>query len=124
VYSYANFLQTIDDFDGAEKLYRRVLELDPSNTDACNNLGLMLFEQKGDLDGAEAMYSRACAQSEKDIDVMFNWAVLRKEGFKDIEGMEVLISEIVKIDPKMEEHQLVCDLRGAEVPKIGFPGGR
>uniref|UniRef100_A0A7S0MXD8 Uncharacterized protein n=1 Tax=Pyramimonas obovata TaxID=1411642 RepID=A0A7S0MXD8_9CHLO len=121
VYNYANFLQTIEDFDEAEKMYRRVLELDGTNTDAANNLGLMLFEQKGNLDGAEEMYAVACQENPNDIDVLYNWAVLRKEGYNDVEGMETLIAQILKVDPKMEEHQLVQDLRGVEVPKIGFP---
>ena len=68
---------------------------------------MLLFEQKGNLDGAEEMYALACQQNPDDIDVLYNWAVLRKEGYQDVEGMEVLIAQILKVDPKMEEHQLV-----------------
>jgi hypothetical protein len=38
VLQYANFLQTIESFDEAEKLYRRTLAADPTHADALNNL--------------------------------------------------------------------------------------
>ena len=42
------------DVDGAERLFRSALELDPESPDAHGHLSLLLVQERGDLDGAIA----------------------------------------------------------------------
>lgn len=46
------------DLDGAERYYRKAIELNPRDAGAWLNLGLDVYEARGDLDGAEACYRR------------------------------------------------------------------
>ena len=108
-YQYANFNQTVEDFDRAEQLYRRVLELDASHVDSLNNLAMLLTEQRGQPAEAEGLYKRALAVNDKDIDTMFNYAtLLRSRG--DKAGVGPLLNGILKLRPDMAENELIIDL--------------
>jgi len=54
------FLQDVRrDHDGAEKMYRKAIELNPSVAPAYNSLGLLLRDVRKDVDGAERMFRKA-----------------------------------------------------------------
>ena len=76
---YGNFLQTIEDWDGAEEQYKKVLETEGHElhdrviVDAINNYATMLHEQRQDFEGANALYEQAAAKKPDDVDLLFNW---------------------------------------------------
>jgi len=48
-----------EDYDGAEKMYRKAIELAPSHARTHFNLGVLLWDAGEDYDGAEKMYRKA-----------------------------------------------------------------
>ena len=48
-----------EDYDGAEQMHRRAIELDPQDARAHFILGNLLGRVREDYDGAEQMYCRA-----------------------------------------------------------------
>ena len=57
-FNLASLLKSKGDVDGAEKHYRRALEIDPNDKVLDNNLA-SLFKSKDVVDGAEKHYRRA-----------------------------------------------------------------
>jgi tetratricopeptide (TPR) repeat protein len=58
-YSLANTLAEQGDLAGAQRYYKKTLELNSGDAAAWNNLGLQVHEARGDLDRAEYCYHRA-----------------------------------------------------------------
>jgi tetratricopeptide (TPR) repeat protein len=50
-----------EDLDGAERYYRKALENDPGNADACNNLAWLYYTKKENLDEAQELALKALA---------------------------------------------------------------
>ena len=54
-----------------QKTYRKALELEPKNADACNNLGILLA-QRGDLEEAKGFFERAVEANPSHLSAMRN----------------------------------------------------
>lgn len=67
--SYAFAMNHFGDIEGAIKKYERAIELDPDDSIAHNNLGLLL-EQKGYKDEAQAKFDRADRLSKMEDDFL------------------------------------------------------
>src|SRR5207248_8201535 len=59
------------DLDGAERLYREILDADPRHSGALSNLGV-ITAKKGDLAEAARLYRAAIAANPNQIDAHFN----------------------------------------------------
>ena len=46
------------DYDSAERMYRRVLDIEPEHVGILYNYGCLLEDVRKDYDGAETMYAR------------------------------------------------------------------
>ena len=72
--AYASLLKSKGDYEGAEPLYRRALEVrertlgeeHPDTLTSVNHLGLLL-KSKGDYEGAEPLYRRALEDRERTL---------------------------------------------------------
>jgi Tfp pilus assembly protein PilF len=97
---YANFLSDFkNDYEGAERYYRKVLEIDPKRASSLGNYALLLYHRL-DMDGAEALYKRAIEANPKHANNLCNYAVFLKEVRDDVEGAEALYKLAIEADPK------------------------
>ena len=77
--------------------YRRVLELDPTHSDALNNLGVLL-QQNGDLDGAITAYRGALAARPDFVPAMNNLgSALEDQG--DLSSAAALLEQALALAP-------------------------
>lgn len=113
VYNYANFLQTIEDYDRAEEMYREAIALDPDNVDVINNLALLLHEQRQDFEGADKFYAQAVEVDPENVDVLFNWALLKKDALQDLEAGCKLVDKVLELRPTLAEHPLIEEFQKA-----------
>jgi tetratricopeptide (TPR) repeat protein len=63
---FAKMLEKRDDYQAAELLYERALEIDPTNISILHTFAIFLHQKKGELGRAEAFFNRAlkiCLQS-------------------------------------------------------------
>ncbi len=77
----ARVLRERKDYDGAERVYRECLRIDPRHSMAHNNLGWLLHDARGDLDGAERMYREAIRLNPRNVNAHWNLSlVLERRG--------------------------------------------
>jgi tetratricopeptide (TPR) repeat protein len=72
-YSFA--LGKMKDSEGAERVLRRVLDIDPDNLGALNNLGV-LFKNRGDYATAAQIFDQALAIDPKSSEIRMNRSVI------------------------------------------------
>ena len=60
--------------DGAEALYKRALETNPSHAHALGDYASFLADDRADMDGAEALYKRALEANPNDANNLANYA--------------------------------------------------
>src|SRR5205823_1594933 len=65
---------------GAERAYRRALELNPKDVNALGNLAL-LFVERGDVDEADRLYRAALDSQPGNENVCHNYSRFRKQYF-------------------------------------------
>lgn len=99
-YSLASTHTHQGDRDGAEKYYRRALEMDPGNAAAWVNLGLEVYQEKGMLYEAETCYRRALEVRPGYATAVFNLGYAAQLGNRHAEA-ESLYHEAAHLDPLM-----------------------
>ena len=71
------------DYDRAEELYRKAIELGPKHALAHNNLGTLLRDVRKDYDGAEELFRKAIELDPKDANAHVNLGHLLQNGCLD-----------------------------------------
>ncbi len=105
--------------DGAEQVFRSVLEIDPGNAEACNGLAVAL-SGKGDLTGAERFLKRAVELNGE------NGQYHRNLGFvyasrNRLKRAGRALSEAVRLDPDdIEAHYRLAWVQRARGDTTGF----
>lgn len=94
-----NALDEIEDYDGAEKMYRKAIALDPKYSNAHYALGILLKNVRRDYDGAEEMYRKAIVLDPSNALVHSNLGNLLKIVRKDY-GAEQMYRKAIELDPK------------------------
>lgn len=87
--------------DGAERLYRRAVELDPWLTIAYTNLGNVRF-RRHDLEGAEALYRKALEIDPRQPEAQYNLGYLILERGQAEESIPFFIGALDS-DPKFAD---------------------
>ncbi|MET0412375.1 MAG: tetratricopeptide repeat protein [Polyangiaceae bacterium] len=87
--------------DGAERLYRRAVELDPWLTIAYTNLGNVRF-RRHDLEGAEALYRKALEIDPRQPEAQYNLGYLILERGQADESIPFFIGALDS-DPKFAD---------------------
>jgi tetratricopeptide (TPR) repeat protein len=81
--NYGDYLRDRkNDLEGAEKAYRKALEIDDKHVNALGNLANVLWAKK-DLEGARALYERALEIDPGNENVSFNFARFLLKEFSD-----------------------------------------
>ncbi len=97
--NYANFLaDQRKDYDAAEALYKKALELDPSNANHAGNYA-MLADQRKDYDAAEALYKKALELDPSHANNTGNYASFLANPRKDYNAAEALYKKALELDP-------------------------
>jgi tetratricopeptide (TPR) repeat protein len=87
--------------DGAERLYRRAVELDPWLTIAYTNLGNVRF-RRHDLEGAEALYRKALELDPRQPEAQYNLGYLILERGQAEESIPFFVGAL-DADPKFAD---------------------
>jgi tetratricopeptide (TPR) repeat protein len=88
-----------DDPDGAEAMYKRVLEVDPNHAEALNGYAFMLANVRGDSDGAEAMYKRVLEIDPSHAKALNGYAFVLTTVRGDSDGAEAMYKRLLEVDP-------------------------
>ncbi|MFZ1946060.1 MAG: tetratricopeptide repeat protein [bacterium] len=99
-YSLAATYAAQGDLAGAERYYKKTLELDPGDAAAWLNLGLEVYQQQGRLEAAEACYRRALSLKPGYALAIFDLACLAEVRGR-ISEAESLYREAINLDPLM-----------------------
>jgi tetratricopeptide (TPR) repeat protein len=99
-YSLATTLANQSDIDGAEKYYRKALEMNPQDASAWVNLGLNVYERRGMLERAGHCYARALAVRPGYAIAVYNTARLAEIAGRPADA-ESLYYEAARLDPLM-----------------------
>jgi tetratricopeptide (TPR) repeat protein len=97
-YNLANTLADQGDIEGAERYYRKTLELNPADVAAWVNLGLNVYQQRGDLDRAAACYRRALEVRPDYATPVFNLGFIAEQRGRPAVA-ESLYLEAARLDP-------------------------
>jgi Flp pilus assembly protein TadD len=101
--SYGNILCDVRaDLKGAERAYRRALELDPAHTNALNNLANIL-RRRGELLEAEALYRKALINVPVDLNATMNLVRLLRQQQRPPDEIAAVISTGLVAHPKSAE---------------------
>ena len=84
------------DYAGAEKLYRKAIELDSNYAMAHNNLGSLLHTVRKDYDGAERHYRKAIELNPFSTNPLWNLSLILEKQKNDIPGAIKLVEEYIK----------------------------
>ena len=89
------------DYDGAERHFRKAIELDPTaaSSKTHNNLGNLLKNVRKDYDGAEKLYRKAIELDPSYALAHNNLGNLLKDVRKDYDGAEKLYRKAIELDP-------------------------
>jgi Tfp pilus assembly protein PilF len=99
-YSLAATFVAQGDLAGAERNYRKAIELAPGDEAAWLNLGLEVYQQQGRLEEAEACYRRALSIRPGYALAVFDLGYLAEIGGRAAEA-ESLYREAMRLDPLM-----------------------
>jgi Tfp pilus assembly protein PilF len=98
--NYANFLKDIKkDYNGAERYYKKALELDQVSAINNGNYAIFLTDIKKDYDGAERYYKKALELDPNRANTNDNYAVFLKNIKKDYDGAERYYKKALELDP-------------------------
>jgi tetratricopeptide (TPR) repeat protein len=84
------------DYDGAERHYRKAIELGPTAL-RYNNLGTLLKDVRKDYDGAEKMYRKAIDLDSKKTNARWNLSTILENQRNDVPGAVKLMEEYVNL---------------------------
>ena len=84
------------DYDGAERHYRKAIELDSTAT-RYNNLGALLKDVRKDYDGAEKMFRKAIELNPKHTHARWSLSYIFEDQKNDIPGAVKLMEEYVNL---------------------------
>ena len=87
-----------NNFQVAKKLYKQALKIDPNNTDAYNNLGL-IFSTLGEFQKALDCYEKAIKIKPKSVSTHNNLGLLY-EKFKDHRKAVICYQQSIQIEPR------------------------
>ena len=97
-YNLGFLLQVVrKDYDGAERAYRKAIELDPECAMAHCNLGVLL-EDVRKYDGAERHYRKAIELQPTAL--RYNNLGFLSEARKDYDGAKQMYRKAIELDPK------------------------
>jgi len=96
-----NVLVRDGDEEGAERAFRRAVELNPGFVTTYGNLGILL-EEKGDLEGAVALNRKALSIDPGYAPAYFNLGRIHY-GMKDLADAERYLSKAISLDPGHSE---------------------
>ncbi|MBT7137242.1 MAG: tetratricopeptide repeat protein [Rhodospirillaceae bacterium] len=107
------------DMDGAEQVFRSILEIDPGNADACNGLAVA-FSGKGDLTGAERFLKRAVELDSGNSQYHRNLGFVYA-GRNRLKRAGRALAEAVRLDPAdVEAHYRLAWVQRARGDMPGF----
>ena len=86
--------------DGAERMYRKAIELDSKVAKYHFNLGYLLSSVRNDTEGAEAMYRKALEVDPNYKGALNNLALILRSVRKDVNGAERMYRKVIELDPK------------------------
>ena len=89
-----------EDFDQAEAMYRKAIELDPKDADAHNNLGNLLNDVREDFDGAEPMYRKVIELDPKHTWAHLKLGILLHTVREDFDQAEPMYRKVIELNPK------------------------
>jgi len=106
LYQHALFLKNVrGDYDGAEQLMLRVLELDPLDATAMCNYALLLHHVRKDAPAAQRVYQRALAlpnhmlSDEESVSLLYSYASLCQTSLNDAEHANKLFRAALALAP-------------------------
>lgn len=98
--SYANFLSDVrGDYDAAEAMYKRAIELNPGDATNVGNYAIFLKLQRRDFDGAERLYKRALELNPDHVNTLSSYALLLEDVRRDLDGAERLYRRAIELAP-------------------------
>ena len=98
--SYAIFLCNVrKDYDAAEDMFKKALELDPNHANITGNYAVFLADQRKDYDAAESMYKKALELDPNNADHTGNYAIFLADQRKDYDAAEAMYKKALELDP-------------------------
>ncbi|MGL4409277.1 MAG: tetratricopeptide repeat protein, partial [Zoogloea sp.] len=87
------------DYDAADAMFRKAIELDPSNARNTGNYANFLANERHDYDAADAMYRKAIELDPNNFNSLANWACLRIVHTKaqDLPEVQQLIQQVIAL---------------------------
>lgn len=113
---YARAVADMADHPRALKLLKRVLDLQPDNTDALSRSG-EIYGLLGQFDDAEAAHRRVLAHSPRDIGSFAKLSAIRRLADEDFDVLEQLLNDVTSL--KEIEHVSLLFVMGAQFEKEG-----
>jgi tetratricopeptide (TPR) repeat protein len=87
-------------YQGALANYNQAIALDPKNSLAYINRGLLKNEKLNDVPGALADYNQAISLDPKNSDAYYNRGLLKYQNLNDSQGALVDYNQVIALDPK------------------------
>lgn len=87
------------EWDEAEALYRRAIEVDPNHATNLGNYALLLTDVRNAYDEAEALYRRAIEAGPKDANNLGNYANFLWQVRKSYDEAKALYAQAIEVDP-------------------------
>jgi tetratricopeptide (TPR) repeat protein len=99
--NFAVFVNDVrKDYDEAERLHRKALELDPKNAINTGNFAYFMHNVRRDYDEAERFYRKALELDPKSASSTGGFAIFMKNVRKDYDEAERLYRKALELDPK------------------------
>lgn len=89
----------IQDYDVAEALFRRALDLEPDNADILGDFALFMQEIRGDFEQAETLYRQAIQENPRHDKNLDNFAIFLHEVRKDYGAAEQFYRRALDVQP-------------------------
>jgi cytochrome c-type biogenesis protein CcmH/NrfG len=87
------------DHNGAEKVFKQVLEQDPAHVPALCSYGMLLIDVRKEHTSAEALFKRALGADPNHVATLGNYARLLHTVRRDPDAAEALFQRALKQDP-------------------------